>query len=325
MLRLMKNIQVVDGAINTTLPVYRVSDASFALVFRAGTDIAFFDEVEARLRDEGRNPEAVLSALWEEATLIDKQDVDGIDGTLHMRASSARAERFPNRSTYDAWPYGDAGDAVLYGGAGEERADDTEAHEAKRLGASPALTKRVREELAAARDEGRKVRITRSFLDEHTNGFVLDVGEDLVLVQQFHDFYEEGCSVRRLCDINEVRSGEHERYWEQMFAAEGIRRRDQAPLGVRATSMAEVLRACQEAEAGVIVECEREDDDDAVFILGVVREVASDCVQLLALDPLGCWAEVPAVDLVDITTVQLDTPYIRTYLRHAGHPPMGRA
>lgn len=320
----MKNIQVVDGASNTTLPVYRVSDASFALVFRTGTDIAFFDEVEARLRDEGRNPVAVLSTLWEEATLVQKQDVDGIDGTLHMRASSALAECFPNRSTYDAWPYGDAGAASLHGGAGEARDGGTLAHEPDPLESSRALTKRVRQELAAARGEGRKVRITRPFRDEHTNGFVLDVGDDLVIVQQFHDFYEEGCSVLRLCDIDDVRSGEHERYWERLFAAEGIRRREQAPLGVRATRMADVLRACQEAGAGAIVEYESEYDDDAAFILGLVREVEEDRVHMLALDPLGRWADVPSVDLVDITAVQLDTPYIRTYLRHAGPPPTAR-
>jgi hypothetical protein len=49
----MKNIQVIDGAKNSTLDIYQISDDLFALMFPDDTDIAFLDEVEQRLNDIG--------------------------------------------------------------------------------------------------------------------------------------------------------------------------------------------------------------------------------------------------------------------------------
>jgi hypothetical protein len=157
---------------------------------------------------------------------------------------------------------------------------------------------------------------------ESTNGFVLDVGETLVVVQQFHDFYEEGCCVLRLKDVVEVRSDEHERFWERMYEREGIRRRDAAPYGIRATTMSDVLRRCREAQAGVIVQREEKDaGDDVYFDVGVVEDVDDLRLQVRAFDAFGAWDERETMRIVDVTCVQIDTPYVTTYLRHAQPRP----
>lgn len=80
----------------------------------------------------------------------------------------------------------------------------------------------LREFLRLAEAGKQEVRITRSVPSEpFHSGFVLGVGEQLVMLWQFHDFYPEGFTTLRLSDITEIRSGEHERLWERMLAGEG--------------------------------------------------------------------------------------------------------
>jgi len=58
----MKNIQVIDGAVNCVYDIYSASDEEFALIFPSGTDIAFIDEVY----DRGGRPEldTAFENLW---------------------------------------------------------------------------------------------------------------------------------------------------------------------------------------------------------------------------------------------------------------------
>jgi hypothetical protein len=69
----------------------------------------------------------------------------------------------------------------------------------------------------------RKVQVTRGFPSEPTrNGFVQGLGRDLVLLQQYRDFYPEGFTAPRVADIKRVRLGEHEQFWVSMLQSEGV-------------------------------------------------------------------------------------------------------
>ena len=46
----MKNIQIIDGADNCVYDIFACTEEEFALIFPAGTDIAFIDEIYARGR-----------------------------------------------------------------------------------------------------------------------------------------------------------------------------------------------------------------------------------------------------------------------------------
>lgn len=48
----MKNIQVIDGAVNCVYDIFAATDEEFALIFPDGQDIAFVDEVYERVRDD---------------------------------------------------------------------------------------------------------------------------------------------------------------------------------------------------------------------------------------------------------------------------------
>ena len=74
----MKNIQVIDGADNCVYDVFAATDEEFALVFQAGEDVAFIDEVRER------GPSAALDrafkSIWTRRLV--KADVVGIHGLL---------------------------------------------------------------------------------------------------------------------------------------------------------------------------------------------------------------------------------------------------
>ena len=72
----MKNVQVIDGALNCAYSVYSASDDDFALIFPNGTDIAFAEDFE----DCSPTVAAVFSRLWENR--IPKAEAQGIHGTL---------------------------------------------------------------------------------------------------------------------------------------------------------------------------------------------------------------------------------------------------
>ena len=47
-IKAVKNIQVIDGALNAVYDIFQATDEEFALIFPPGQDIAFIDEVIAR-------------------------------------------------------------------------------------------------------------------------------------------------------------------------------------------------------------------------------------------------------------------------------------
>ncbi|MGJ3699605.1 hypothetical protein [Variovorax sp. AFSI2.2] len=75
----MKNIQVIDGAVNCVYDIFAATDEEFALIFPDGQDIAFIDEVYGRGGDEATLNSA-FEALW--ARRVVKAQAMGIHGLL---------------------------------------------------------------------------------------------------------------------------------------------------------------------------------------------------------------------------------------------------
>lgn len=74
----MKNIQIIDGALNATFSVFQATEEEFAAVFPDGRDIELIEDLVARLGDETAG--SVLTPIWGRPIL--KRDALGIHGTL---------------------------------------------------------------------------------------------------------------------------------------------------------------------------------------------------------------------------------------------------
>ncbi|MCE9578073.1 MAG: hypothetical protein K8W52_33395 [Deltaproteobacteria bacterium] len=180
----------------------------------------------------------------------------------------------------------------------------------------------IRAALDAARAAGSLALLRRVFPGEpRVNGYVLAVSERLALVHQFHDFLDDGWTVLRIADIEEVVTEEARGFFARAFRERGLAPR-LPPLEVPIATMAEALRALRREEQPVIVECETAEGGDADrYDLGAVCDVTDLHVHLRPVDGAGHWVPVEAIALGRITRLHVATPYLTTFLRYADPPP----
>jgi hypothetical protein len=76
----MKNIQIIDGALNATFSVLQATEEEYATIFPTGRDMELIEDLIERLGDDeaGR----MLAPRWERPVL--KRDALGIHGTLFV-------------------------------------------------------------------------------------------------------------------------------------------------------------------------------------------------------------------------------------------------
>ena len=85
----MKNIQVIDGARNSVYDIFSASDAEFNLIFGAGEDIAFIEDVLKKHRTKKKKLQTALSRIWKRR--IAKRDAMGIHGLLFYQLTEKKA------------------------------------------------------------------------------------------------------------------------------------------------------------------------------------------------------------------------------------------
>ena len=75
---LVKNIQVIDGAVNAVYDIFSAPEDVFDLVFLPGTDVAFIEEIAQR--PDADRVVAALNTVW--ASRVPKAQAMGIHGVL---------------------------------------------------------------------------------------------------------------------------------------------------------------------------------------------------------------------------------------------------
>ncbi|WP_457394572.1 hypothetical protein [Roseateles sp. P5_E1] len=93
----MKNIQVIDGADNAVYDIFAATDDEFAMIFPAGQDVAFIDEVMARAPEAGLDH--AFAAVWQRR--VAKVEVNGIHGVLFYEMAHKK-RYYPTRRDEDA-------------------------------------------------------------------------------------------------------------------------------------------------------------------------------------------------------------------------------
>jgi hypothetical protein len=90
----MKNIQVVDGAVNCAYDVYSTTEEDFLKIFSApGQDIQFIEDI----RDDVEIQQ-ILSRMWKRR--LNKPEINGIHGTLFYELIDKK-QFYPNKQESD--------------------------------------------------------------------------------------------------------------------------------------------------------------------------------------------------------------------------------
>lgn len=102
----MKNIQIIDGAVNATCSVFQATDEEFAAVFPDGRDIELVEDLIDRLGEEAAG--SVLTPIWGRPIL--KRDALGIHGTLFYD-NADRRDHIPTSKREADWDSGSVNQA----------------------------------------------------------------------------------------------------------------------------------------------------------------------------------------------------------------------
>lgn len=93
----MKNIQVIDGAVNSVYDVFAATEEEFSLIFPDGQDIAFIDEVMARGPE--KQIDEAFARIWERR--VPKREATGIHGLLFYELERKK-QYYPTRKDEEA-------------------------------------------------------------------------------------------------------------------------------------------------------------------------------------------------------------------------------
>lgn len=93
----MKNIQIIDSAVNCTYSIYSITDEQFEKIFIGDSDVEFIEDVERRLDKE--EFQQLHSSLWERP--IEKVNAVGIHGTMFYGLHDLKRRFYPNKKFYD--------------------------------------------------------------------------------------------------------------------------------------------------------------------------------------------------------------------------------
>lgn len=93
----MKNIQIIDGALNCVYDIFAATDEEFGLIFPEGTDIAFINEVYDR--EDSQRLDAAFNNLWERR--VQKFEATGIHGIIFYELDEKKAY-YPTRRDAEA-------------------------------------------------------------------------------------------------------------------------------------------------------------------------------------------------------------------------------
>ncbi|RWC87581.1 MAG: hypothetical protein E5W64_10105 [Mesorhizobium sp.] len=94
----MKNIQIIDGALNATFSIFQATEEEFAAIFPDGRDMELAEDLFERLGEEeaGR----MLAPLWSRPIL--KRDALGIHGTLFYNNEHRQIPRSKREVDWDS-------------------------------------------------------------------------------------------------------------------------------------------------------------------------------------------------------------------------------
>jgi hypothetical protein len=93
----MKNVQIIDGAINSSFSIYSIPEAVFNQIFPApGQNIEFIEDVVRRVGEKQAGE--LMKSTW--GSRKEKQHVNGIHGTLFIQIENRKA-LYPNKRESD--------------------------------------------------------------------------------------------------------------------------------------------------------------------------------------------------------------------------------
>jgi hypothetical protein len=180
------------------------------------------------------------------------------------------------------------------------------------------MTYELRAKLVKFCDRAKYVCITRKLAGRpRVSGFIFDVGAELILVHQFHDFYPEGLAVLRIEDIKSVRHSDRERFIGTIIAKENLQTLSNH-INLPLANMHGLLQCLHERDDFCIIECESTISEKLnTFSIGQIKSIGEHTIHFKWFDSKGVWSEeIETIEVDAITQCQINTPYTNIITRY---------
>lgn len=148
------------------------------------------------------------------------------------------------------------------------------------------------------------------------SGFLLEVSDDFLLVQNEEEFRLEGYSIIRKDHFDAIRCSKSEKKIKQILKAEGIiDKKYGISKAVPLASWASIFQHLKEEDHHVIVECE--DLEKPTFNIGAIIDISKKAVQIKHFTAEGIIKKKPKkIAFKNITLVRFDDRYINLYRKY---------
>src|SRR5579871_3505019 len=162
------------------------------------------------------------------------------------------------------------------------------------------------------------VKIFRTFKnrEENISGFILAMSKNFLLVQLDNEFLLDGFSIIKKDQFDSLQYSKFEIARRKIFKGEGILDKD---YGIKAnislSSWQNIFEDLKKSDCHVIVECEDKEEPD--FIIGPIKRVSKDKVNIQYYDPAGQLEKGSTLVKYDeITIVTFDNRYLKTFRKY---------
>lgn len=153
--------------------------------------------------------------------------------------------------------------------------------------------------------------------DEFICGFVIEHTDDLLLIHRFHDFYSEGFSVIRRCDIEEIIYSEPEKFFENIIKSENILDFAHYENIVPITNLNVLLNYFIINKIIIVIQCEFLTDENNMFYIGLPIELGEKTLVFREFDECGKWNnKLKHIKIDNITLIEYNTPYIKYFSKY---------
>jgi hypothetical protein len=148
------------------------------------------------------------------------------------------------------------------------------------------------------------------------SGFILQMSSNFILIQKEEEFYLDGYGIIKKDHFDALRCNKFERAFKRILKAEGIFDSDYGfRKKLKLTDWKTILEDLMKHDYHVIVECE--DMEDPLFVIGPIKKVSKDSVDILYYDPTGLLDQKPTkVKYKDITLIKFDNRYINVFKKY---------
>jgi hypothetical protein len=148
------------------------------------------------------------------------------------------------------------------------------------------------------------------------SGFILQMSKDFLLIQKEEEFFLNGYGIIKKDHFDAIRCNKFDRAFKRMLKAEGIFDSDYGIKNkLRLKDWKTIFEDLMRHDYHVIVECE--DLGDPLFVIGPIKKVNNDSVNIQYYDPTGLLDKKPTrVKYRDITLVKFDDRYINVFKKY---------